>query len=125
MRVVGLFPGDEREHPYKWLDATLANDLSADGKTLLFNEKEPGWQHALSYVRKTDGSPAVPLSEGFCISLSPDGQRAICGSEFLAQNLELVSTTGERRSLPTPGSDVSDASTNQVTFLNPPAISPP
>ena len=40
--VLGRFPGDEHEHGYKWLDATVPLDLSADGKTLLFAEKEPG-----------------------------------------------------------------------------------
>jgi eukaryotic-like serine/threonine-protein kinase len=102
-QVMGRFPGDEREHSYKWLDATVANALSADGKTLLFAEKEPGWKNAMSYVRKTDGSPAVPLSEGFCLSLSPDSRWAICRSELLAPSLKLVSTTGETRNLPSGG----------------------
>ena len=62
--VFGRFPGDESEHGYKWLDATVPHDLSADGRTLLFAEKEPGWKDATSYVRKTDGSAAVPLGRG-------------------------------------------------------------
>src|SRR5262249_25147247 len=74
-----------------------------DGKTLLFFEKEPGWKHAMSYIRKTDGSAAVPLAEGFCGALSPDGKWAICRSELMAQNLKLVSTSGETRDLPNGG----------------------
>lgn len=102
-QVVGRFPGDEAEHGYNWLDATVALDLSADGKTLLFIEKEPAWKNAMSYVRKTDGSPAVPLTEGFCRPLSPDGRWAICRSELLARDLRLVSTSGETRNLPSSG----------------------
>ncbi len=102
-QVIGRFPGDETEHPYTWLDATVTSDLSSDGKLLLFAEKEPGWSKALSYLRKTDGSPAVPLAEGFCRSLSPDAKWAICRSELMAPSLKLVSTTGESRNLPNGG----------------------
>jgi len=102
--VVGRFPGDERERGYNWLDATVAQGISADGMTILFFEKEPGWgRNATSYVRKTDGSPAVPLGDGLCLSLSPDGKRAICRSELLAPSLKLVSTSGETRELPNGG----------------------
>ena len=96
----GTFPRDEREHGYDWLDSTVAQDLSPDGKTLLFAEIEPGRKNAMSYVRKTDGSPAVPLGEGFCSSLSPDGKWALCSSGIPLQNLKLVSTSGETRQLP-------------------------
>jgi Tol biopolymer transport system component/predicted Ser/Thr protein kinase len=101
--VLGRFPGDEHEHGYKWLDATLPDDLSADGRTLLFSEKEPGWKNATSYVRKTDGSAAVPLGEGFCRALSPDGKWAVCRSELMAPSLRLQSTSGETRDLPNGG----------------------
>jgi serine/threonine protein kinase len=101
--VIGRFPGDQYEHGYKWLDQTVPSDLSADGKTILFFEKEPGWRNATSYVRKTDGSAAVPLGEGFCSALSPDGKWAVCRSEFMAPSLRLQSASGETRDLPNGG----------------------
>jgi len=101
--VLGRFPGDEHEHGYKWLDATVPLDLSADGRMLLFAEKEPGWGSGMSYVRKTDGSAAVPLGEGFCSALSPDGKWAVCRPEFFAPSIRLQSTSGETRSLPSGG----------------------
>jgi Tol biopolymer transport system component/predicted Ser/Thr protein kinase len=75
--VLGRFPGIERERSLTWLDATVPCDLSADGTTLLFSEKEPGWTNSDVYIRKTDGSPAVRLGEGFCRALSPDGKWAV------------------------------------------------
>ena len=101
--VLGRFPGDEHEHGYKWLDQTVPQDLSADGKLLLFAEKEPGWNDATSYLRRTDGSPAVPLGEGFCRAISPDGKWAVCRSELMAPSLRLQSTSGETRDLPNGG----------------------
>ncbi len=101
--VLGRFPGDEHEHGYTWLDATVPLDLSADGRLLLFAEKEPGWESAMSYVRKTDGSAAVPLGEGFCSALSPDGKWAVCRPEFFAPSIRLQSTSGETRNLPSDG----------------------
>jgi Tol biopolymer transport system component/predicted Ser/Thr protein kinase len=100
--VVGRFPGDEREHGYNWLDMTVANDLSPDGKTLLFMEKDPLWT-ATSYIRKTDGSAAVPFAEGICSALSPDGKWVVCRSEPSAPSVRLVSTSGESRDLPNAG----------------------
>jgi WD40 repeat protein len=101
--VFGRFPGDEYEHGYRWLDATWPQDLSADGRTLLFVEKEPSFMGGFSYIRKTDGSPAVPLAEGFCKSLSPDGKWAVCRSKMAQGEVRLVSTSGETRNLPNGG----------------------
>jgi Tol biopolymer transport system component len=102
--VLGRFPGDKADHAYAWLDATMPGDLSADGKTLLFIEKEPGWKNATAYVRKTDGSPAVALGEGFCWALSPDGKWAVCQKEFRAPTLFLMPTgPGEQTNLPNGG----------------------
>jgi len=104
-QIVGKFPGDESERGYNWLAESMAQDLSADGKTLLFVEREPGLKVVTSYIRRTDGSPAVPLIEGWCTALSPDGRWAACRPDPLSSqnNIELASTTGEVRRLPTAG----------------------
>jgi eukaryotic-like serine/threonine-protein kinase len=83
--VVG-FGSDSKQHELSWLDYTYPSDLSADGKTLLFDEeggggaldysKSSGFTYAV-YIRSTDGSPAVLLGKGGAVSLSPDGKWAI------------------------------------------------
>jgi Tol biopolymer transport system component/predicted Ser/Thr protein kinase len=90
--VLGRFPGSERERNLTWLDATIPCALSADGTTLLFSEKEPGWKDAEVYVRKTDGSPAVRLGNGFCKALSPDGKWAIALPTAPSPRLVLLPT---------------------------------
>ncbi len=71
--VTGLSAGENKERDLTWLDWSVPNDLSDDGKTLLFDEEGEGGGAAYSvYVRKTDGSPAIRLGEGRALALSPD-----------------------------------------------------
>jgi hypothetical protein len=100
-RATGSFPGENRERDLTFLDGTVPADLSADGSTLLFSEKQAGFRHASVYKRKTDGSPAVRLGEGFAMALSPDGKWALALPEFEASRLVLLPTgAGESRTLP-------------------------
>ena len=72
-----LPPGASEERDLSWLDGSIPNDLSADGKTLLFSETGEGaGQTWAAFIRKTDGSPAVRLGEGFGAGLSPEGKWA-------------------------------------------------
>jgi Tol biopolymer transport system component len=74
----GLPPGESKERDLTWLDYSLPTAISADGRTVLFTEGGEGGGPGYSvYVRKTDGSPAVRLGEGFGQALSPDGKWAI------------------------------------------------
>ena len=74
----GLPPGESKERDLTWLDYSLPTAISADGRTVLFTEGGEGGGPGYSvYIRKTDGSPAVRLGEGFGQSLSPDGKWAI------------------------------------------------
>jgi tRNA A-37 threonylcarbamoyl transferase component Bud32 len=74
-QISGLFPGEKQERDLSWLDNPQIADLSADGKTLLFTERGEGAGATdVIYIRKTDGSPAVRLGEGFAESLSPDAK---------------------------------------------------
>ena len=69
---------DPVEREISWLDASIMNDLSADGKTLLLTERGEGsGAGSMVYLRATDGSPAVKLGEGFGITLSPDGKAVL------------------------------------------------
>jgi serine/threonine protein kinase/Tol biopolymer transport system component len=107
--LVGMTADDAKQHDLSWLDYTYPADLSADGKTLLFDEeggggsldysKSGGLSYAV-YVRKTDGSPAVLLGEGGAVSLSPDGKWVIAQTQASPSQLRLLTTgAGEPKTL--------------------------
>jgi eukaryotic-like serine/threonine-protein kinase len=76
--VIGLTPGESKERDLSWLDWSVPIDLSADGRMMLFSESgEGGGPRYGVYLRKTDGSPAIRLSEGNGVALSPDGKWAL------------------------------------------------
>jgi eukaryotic-like serine/threonine-protein kinase len=107
--LMGVFANDPKQHELSWLDYTYPADLSADGKTLLFDEeggggaldysKSSGMTYAV-YIRKTDGSPAVLLGEGGAVALSPDGKSVIAQTQDTPSQLKLLTTgAGEPRDL--------------------------
>jgi eukaryotic-like serine/threonine-protein kinase len=107
--LMGVFSSDPKQHELSWLDYTYPADLSADGKTLLFDEeggggaldysKSSGMTYAV-YIRKTDGSPAVLLGEGGAVALSPDGKSVIAQTQDTPSQLKLLTTgAGEPRDL--------------------------
>lgn len=107
--LVGMTADDAKQHDLSWLDYTYPADISADGKTLLFDEeggggsldysKSGGLSYAV-YIRKTDGSPAVLLGEGGAVSLSPDGKSVVAQSQASPSQLKLLTTgAGEAKSL--------------------------
>jgi eukaryotic-like serine/threonine-protein kinase len=101
--VSGLPPGEARERDLSWLDWTTALDLSADGRLVLLIEYGgPSAGNQTMYLRKTDGSPPVALSEDNGLALSPDGRfvLALPGQEWQSDHLVLVPTgVGSRREL--------------------------
>jgi eukaryotic-like serine/threonine-protein kinase len=71
----------------------VPGDLSADGRTVLFSETgEGGGPKYAVYLRKTDGSPAVRLSDGLGLALSPDGKWALARSNSFPAPLLLFPT---------------------------------
>jgi eukaryotic-like serine/threonine-protein kinase len=78
--MVGMTGSNSKERDLSWLDWSAPKDLSADGKTLLFTESgEAGGENYATYLRPTDGSPAVKLGDGNGFALSPDKQWAVGG----------------------------------------------
>jgi hypothetical protein len=76
--LAALPPGGKKERDLTWLDWSRPVGLSADGRTVLFYESGAGGGAGYtSYVRGTDGSPAVRLGDGQSMSLSPDGKWAL------------------------------------------------
>jgi hypothetical protein len=99
--MVGLAPGEAKERDLSWLDWTAPGDLSADGRTVLFSETgEGGGPKYAVYMRKTDGSPAIRLSEGYGTSLSPDGKWALARPNIASPPLfQLPTGVGEAKPL--------------------------
>jgi eukaryotic-like serine/threonine-protein kinase len=83
--IVGLASGEKTERNLTWLDWSHPDDLSTNGKTLLFDEQNQTDRDGdyTVYLRGTDGSPPVRLGKGASMGLSPDGKWALAtmGSE--------------------------------------------
>jgi serine/threonine protein kinase/Tol biopolymer transport system component len=105
--ILGLDPGESSEHNLSWHDWSFPSDLSADGRTLLFDEQGAatgGGQTYLAYVRRTDGSPAVLLGKARSMSLSPDGRRVLAQSLTDPPELLILPTgAGTPRTVPIKG----------------------
>ena len=107
--LVGTIAGEPRQRDLSWLDYSYPAELSADGKTLLFDEEGGGGSLAYSksgglsyavYIRKTDGSPAVLLGEGGAVALSPDGKSVVAQTQDSPSQLKLLTTgAGEPKDL--------------------------
>ena len=99
--MIGLAPGEAKERDLSWLDWTAPGDLSGDGRTVLFSETgEGGGPKYAVYMRKTDGSPAIRLSEGIGIALSPDGKWALARPNITSPPLfQLPTGVGEAKLL--------------------------
>jgi hypothetical protein len=111
LNVTCLPPGETRERDLTWLDFSSGTDLSDDGKMLLISEGglASGAKGAV-YLRKTDGSPAVRLSDGLAFALSRDEKWVITASAETPDRLVLVPTgAGESQTLASPGFRYEDA----------------
>jgi eukaryotic-like serine/threonine-protein kinase len=60
------------ERDLSWLDFSYARAISRDGKMVLFEEEGNQSQNYTVYVRNVDGSPAVPIGDGYGMAISPD-----------------------------------------------------
>jgi serine/threonine protein kinase/Tol biopolymer transport system component len=69
---------EERDRDLTWLELSVLDDVSPDGKQVLFIEETAamGPDGALC-IRGTDGSPVVRLGKGALAKLSPDGKWAL------------------------------------------------
>ena len=106
-------PGDVSDRDLSWLDASWAEDISSDGRWVLFTETgQGGGPTSAAYRRGMDGSPAVRLNAGRAVALSPDARWALCLSLNVPSSyLELVPTgAGEVRRLPDTGLGYTGAS---------------
>jgi eukaryotic-like serine/threonine-protein kinase len=79
--LMGTSADGGKDRDLSWLDYSYPADLSADGKTVLFDEEGVGGGARYGktqdltysvYIRETAGSAAVRLGEGSAEALSPD-----------------------------------------------------
>src|SRR5271156_488897 len=107
--VMTLSEGATQERDLSWLDYSYPADISADGKTFLFDEEGIGGgvqygdaqdlTYAI-YIRNTDGTPAIRLGEGAAAALSPDQKWVIVVTPIAPGQLRLLPTgAGEAQSL--------------------------
>ena len=77
--IRGLASGETQERDLSWHEGSLVEELTPDGKTLLFDEGNEGYFHTV-YVRPMDGSPAKRLGEGRSLAISPDGRWVVANT---------------------------------------------
>jgi Tol biopolymer transport system component len=101
--LLALAPGKDKEQELSYQDYSAVRGLSADGKTLLFDESgEAGGASGVMYLRPTDGSPPLRLGDGTSQALSHDGKWVLAVSFQGTNTVSIIPTgTGEPRTLPT------------------------
>jgi DNA-binding winged helix-turn-helix (wHTH) protein/Tol biopolymer transport system component len=76
-------PGETSERELSWLDGSWARGISADGRTILFDEEGAGGGSTARVLTRTvDGAPAIDLGPGNAVALSPDGKWALARQRF-------------------------------------------
>jgi Tol biopolymer transport system component len=96
-------PGEAQPRELSWLDGSAPEALSRDGRWVLLSEMLRGAGKTGSiYLRKTDGSDAIRLGDGYGEDLSPDGKWILETSVETRQHWMIVPTgPGTPRTLPT------------------------
>jgi eukaryotic-like serine/threonine-protein kinase len=97
-----LPPGQVQSRELSWLDGSAPEALSADGGSLLLSELLRGaGEKGSIYLRKTDGSDAIRLGDGYGEDLSPDGKWALTTEVAGRRHWILVPTgPGSPKTLP-------------------------
>jgi hypothetical protein len=88
-----------------WFDGSVATDLTADGRQVLFWEgHEAENPHYASFLRDIDGSPAVRVGEGLSTQISPD-RKWVLALPVAATPTPVLQPVGlgEPRPIPVPG----------------------
>ncbi len=106
--MLALAPGEPRERRLSWLDGSSPADISPDGKTVLFNEASSA-SGGSAYLRKTDGSDAVRLGEGWALALSPDAKWALMRRDN--DTILLPTGAGQARPIKATGVQFGDGAT--------------
>jgi Tol biopolymer transport system component len=112
LQINCLPPGETKERDLSWYDWSSARDLSDDGRTLLIGiSGDAGAWADSTYLRKTDGSPAIRLGEAWALALSPDRKWAIASiaNKSPVQLVLLPTGPGDAKALTNDAIDHSNA----------------
>jgi eukaryotic-like serine/threonine-protein kinase len=91
LEMAGRVGGDTTERDLSWFDWTGANELSADGNLILFDESgDGGGPNWTVYVHRVKDGSTVRLGEGHALALSPDGRSAATLDPTNRHHLKLV-----------------------------------
>jgi Tol biopolymer transport system component len=102
--MVARAPGESKERELTWLGMSQVADLSRDGSRVLFTELPEGaGEGGSTYLRPTDGSPAVRLGDGLAQALSPDGKWALSILTSPSRLILLPTGAGQAKDLTRPG----------------------
>jgi dipeptidyl aminopeptidase/acylaminoacyl peptidase len=89
--ITGKSASDSSERDFSGFDFSLAIDVSADGKTMLFEEGGAAEEETfVMYLRSLDAQSVVRLGPGSAQALSPDGQWVLAVSGKIPAQLSLV-----------------------------------
>src|SRR5208282_6041718 len=76
--IRGMPPGGKEERELGWLDYSVLDGLTSDGRKVLFEESgSGGGPNYTVFVRDSDGSPPVRIGEGMGLAISPDAKWVI------------------------------------------------
>src|SRR5208283_498811 len=73
-QMFAFIQGDSKERNVSWLDWSVLQVLSEDGKQVLFTEGGEANQRYGLYLRRLDGSLPKRIVDGYWGDLSPDGR---------------------------------------------------
>ncbi len=98
--IRGVAPGGKEEHELGWFGWSIMRDMTPDGHKIVFEEEgDGGGPNYTVFLRDTDGSPPVRISEGNCVGISPDA-KWVATKPAKGGPLSLVPTgAGEARQL--------------------------
>jgi eukaryotic-like serine/threonine-protein kinase len=76
--IRGVSPGGKEERELGWFGWSILNDVTPDGRKVLFDEDgDGGGPNYTVFVRDMDGSPPVRIGEGASFAISPDAKWVI------------------------------------------------
>ncbi len=106
--------GDGTTVDISWHDWSVAKDISADGRLVLFEDaSEVAGPHYALAIRNIDGTPPVELGEGSAGKFSPDGKWAISVFAGSPGEIRIVPIgPGQPRTIGIPGLNLQNGSAN-------------
>ncbi len=105
--VLSLDASSLREQDLSIFDGSSAPDITADGSTLLINERgSGGGVDGSVFLHRKDGSPPIKLSKGRAEAFSPDGRQVLTSYPGDPSHYYLIPTgSGQPRALDLPDVD--------------------